>query len=153
MAKKKYFRKKAVLKAITKYHRRKLNFVTDVYVDNDNKVFIDGQETNSLIIGEILSSNTGEFQVLGKQYAFVKLRGISIETVPYLFSGRYNAGLSLGQANDSLVFNNIRTQPNILLINNNDKSRIYCKISSEFTSTNSIELSTYTSVTKFNFLL
>lgn len=140
MAKKKYFRKKAVLRAISKYHRRKLNFVTDIFYDNDNKTYIDGQETNSLVIGEVLVQNTGDFQTLGKQYAFVKLRGIYIEVVPVILNSRYNIGLCVGQANDSLVFNNIRTQPNILLVSKNDKSKMYVKVDSEFTSTNSIEL-------------
>ena len=140
MAKKKYFKKKAVLRAISKYHRRKLNFVTDVFIDNDNVTHIDGQQTNSLVIGETLVTNTGQFQTLGKDYAFVKLRGIAVEAVPIEFSARYNSGLCLGQANDSIVFNSIRTQPNILLINPHGKSRAYFRINSEFTSTNSIEL-------------
>lgn len=141
MAKKKYFKKKAVLRAISKYHRRKLNLVTDIYIDNDGNTFIDGQQTNSLIIGEMLTGNTSEFQHLGKDYGFVKLRGVAVEAVPVEFSNaRYSVGLCVGQANDSIQFGSIRTQPNILLINSQGKSRGYFKINSEFTSTNSIEL-------------
>lgn len=141
MAKKtKTFRKKAVLKAIGKYARRKLNFVTDIFYDNDNKLYIDGQETNSLIIGEILTGNQSEFQILGKQYGFVKLRGIYIEAVAYSTGSRFDTGICIGHANDSLVFNNIRTQPNIMLFDVHTKNKSYVKISSEFTSTNSIEL-------------
>lgn len=138
--KKKYYTKKKVLKAISNYTRTKLNYVTDFYIDEQNNWFIDGQQSGSLIIGEVLSGNTSEFQNLGKQYAFVKLRGVYMEVVPIVRGGRYNTGICLGNTNDLTNFGNIRTQPNILLISWNTKSKMYKKISSEFTSTNDIQL-------------
>lgn len=140
-AKTKYYRKKAVLKAISKYHRRKLCYVTDINWDTQGNTFIDGQQTNSFIIGEALNGNTSEFQVLGKQYGFVKLRGILIEAVYNSSAGTiYTCGVCLGHTNDSIVFGNLRTQPNILLFNSMGKTKMYYKVSSEFTSTNDIQL-------------
>lgn len=109
MAKKRYFKKKAVLRAIGKYTRRKMSYVTTVYWNGSSQLYIDGQQANVLTIGEILSGNTSEFQTLGKQYAMVKLRGISVEAVGHQYNAGYNFGLCIGQANDSIQFNNLRT--------------------------------------------
>lgn len=138
--KRKYYSKKKVLKAIGKYQRRKLNYITDVYYDTDSKLFIDGEETNSFVIGQALLGNINEFQTLGKQYAFVRLRGILIEVNPDYITSGYDYGICIGNANDTIAFGNLRTQPNILLIDTKNKSRKYLKVSSEFTSTNSIQL-------------
>lgn len=138
--KRKYYTKKKVLKAITNYQRRKLNYITDLHWNSDGNLFIDGEQKNAFIIGEALLGNTNEFQTLGKQYAFVKLRGIRIEACHYGIGNAYDYGICIGNANDSIAFGNLRTQPNILLLNTNGKSSKYVKISSQFTSTNSIEL-------------
>lgn len=137
----KYYRKKAVLKAISKYHRRKLNYITDIFWDTQGKTFIDGEETSSFIIGQVLTGNISEFQTLGKQYGFCKLRGVLIEAVYNSSAGTiYDCGLALAQTNDIAQFGNLRNQPNILLFNSNGKTKMYYKISSEFTSTNDIQL-------------
>ena len=142
MAKKyRRFKKKAVLKAISKYQRRKMNYILGVSWDN-GVLSIDGQQHNTFSIGEILSGNTSEFQTLGKQYAMVKLRGILIEAVNNAITSGYNYGLCLGQANDSIVYDNLRTQPNVMLLGQYVKTRMYVPISGEFTSTNSIQLFT-----------
>lgn len=138
--KKKYYTKKKVLKAIAKYQRRKLNYVTDVYYDADGKLFIDGEETNSFIVGSALTGNINEYQTLGKQFGFVRLRAILIEVNPDYISAGYDYGICIGQTNDTIAFGNLRTQPNILLIDTKNKSRMYLKINSEFTSTNDIQL-------------
>lgn len=144
MVKRRTFKKSvkaAVSRAISKYQRRKMSYVMTINMANGNYT-IDGQQQNAFSIGEILSGNTSEFQTIGKQYAMVKLRGILIEAVPALYTSGYNIGLCLGQANDSVVFNNVKTQPNVMLLNIYGKSKMYVPISGEFTSTNSIELFT-----------
>ena len=109
---------------------------------NDGNMTIDGQNQAALSIGDILSGNTSEFQTLGKQYGQVKLRGILIEAVCNKYTGGYNMGLFLGQANDSVVFSNARTQPNVMILDTNSRTRAYIPISGEFTPTNSIQLFT-----------
>lgn len=140
--------KSAVSRAIGKYQRRKMNYVMNILWDN-NTLYIDGQQQSSFQIGEILSGNTSEFQTLGKQYAMVKLRGILIEAVNDSYTEGYNFGICLGQANDSIVFNNIRTQPNVMLLSKESKTKLYIPISGEFTSTNSIELFTNMKIAPF----
>lgn len=133
--------RKAVLSAIAKYHRRKMNFVTDILWEANGKTFIDGEEVNSLIIGQTLTGNISEFQTLGKQYAMVKLRGVLIEAVYNTSAGTiYDCGCCLGQTNDTINFGNLRNQPNILLFNQGGKNRMYVKVNSDFTSTNDIQL-------------
>lgn len=149
MAKKvRRFRKKAVLKAISRYTRRKMNYIMSVVWEN-NTLYIDGQQQNSFQIGDVLSGNTSEFQTLGKQYAMVKLRSIYIEAVNDSFSSGYNFGICLGQANDSIVFDNIRTQPNVMLLSKQTKTKMYVPIIGEFTSTNSIQLFTNMKIAPF----
>ena len=140
MAKRRYFKRKAVLKAIGKYQRRKLNYITDFYWNQENNLIIDGEQSNSFIIGQALLGNQNEFQSLGKQYGFVKLRGVLIEVCNSTVNGGYDYGVCLGNTNDVIAFGNLRTQPNILLFDNNNKVKMYVKISSEFTSTNDIQL-------------
>ena len=72
--------KSAVTRAISKYQRRKMCYVCSL-IWNDGAMTVDGQNQQSLSIGDILSGNTSEFQTLGKQYAQVKLRGILIESL------------------------------------------------------------------------
>lgn len=140
MAKKtRTFRKKAVLRAISKYQRRKLNYITDFYWNSDGNLFIDGQQSAGFNITEVFTGNSNEFLSLGKQYGFVKLRGILIEVDPVIVSG-YDFAISIGNTNDSLVFGNLRTQPNVLLIDTHNKSRMYHKIDSQFIATNANEL-------------
>lgn len=138
--KKKYYNKKKVLNAIAKYQRRKYNYVTDFYWNTEGNLLIDGEQTNSFIIGQALTGNVAEFQTLGKQYGFVKLRGILLEVTNSTIAGGYDYGCCIGQTNDTINFGNLRNQPNILLFDNNNKSRLFVKISSEFTSTNDIQL-------------
>lgn len=143
MVKRRTFKKSiktTVNRVMSKYQRRILNYVTDVYYDNDGKLFIDGEETNAFIIGQALLGNINEFQTLGKQYAFVKLRGILIEVNPDQISVGYDYGICIGNANDTIAFGNLRTQPNILLIDTKNKCKKYLTVNSEFTSTNSIQL-------------
>lgn len=140
MAKKKmYFKKKAVLKAISKYTRRKLHYVFSVQW-TDNTLYIDGQQQTSFKLFDAVQGNTAEYQNLGKQYAQVKLRGVNIEAVNSTISGGYNFGLCLGQANDATTFDNVRTQPNIMLLSQYAKTRMYVPVSGSFTSTNDIQI-------------
>lgn len=139
MAKKRYFKKKAVLTAIGRYQRRKLNYITDFYWNSDGNLFIDGQQRGGFNIGEAFTGNSNEYLSLSKQFGFVKLRGILIEVDPVIVSG-YDFAISIGNTNDSLIFGNLRTQPNVLLIDTHNKSRMYHKINSQFIATNANEL-------------
>lgn len=142
MAKKtRKFAKKAVLRAIGKYQRRKMSYVMTVNCHN-GVYTIDGEQQNSFNVGTVLTGNTSEFQTIGKQYAMVKLRGILIEACPAKYTSGYNIGLCLGQANDSVVFDNVKTQPNVMLLNIYGKSKMYVPISGEFSSTNAVDLFT-----------
>lgn len=144
MVKRRTFKKSvkaAVTKAIARYHRRKMCYVFSVSWSN-GATNIDGEDKSSLSIGDVLTGNTSEFQSLGKEYAMVKLRGILVEAVPISYSVGYNYGACLCQANDSIGFNNVKTQPNVMLLDTHGKNRMYVPIHGEFTSTNSIELFT-----------
>lgn len=132
--------KAAVNKVMSMYQRRKINYVFDLYWDNQNNLYIDGQQSNSFIVGQALLGNQNEFLSLGKQYGFVKLRGILIEVNPDFVTSGFDYGICLGNTNDVASFQNLKTQPNVLLIDTKQKSKMYVKVSSQFTSTNSIEL-------------
>lgn len=140
MAKKRrYFKKKAVLKAITNYHRTKLHYIFSIYW-NSGTLTIDGTEQSAFSIRDAFQGNSNEYQNLNKQYAMVKLRGIGVEAVGGYQTTGYNLGVCLGQANDSVVFDNVKTQPNVMLLCNNIKTRMYCRISSQFVPTNDNQL-------------
>lgn len=136
--KKKYYKKK-VLSAIGKYSRRKLHYVFTVQWTNGT-LLVDGEEKQSLTMFDAVQGNTAEYQTLGKQFAQVKLRGILIEAVSNSFGSGFNVGLCLGQANDVSTFGNVRTQPNVMILGEYVKNKMYVPISGSFTSTNSIEL-------------
>lgn len=135
------FRRKAVLSAISKYQRRKSCYVMSLNWQNGS-LTIDGQSMNAISFGDMIIGNTSEFQVLGRQYAMVKIRGISIEAVCNNYTQGTNQAICMGQASDSIAFGNVRTQPNILLLSRFGKARAYFPISGEFTPTNSNQLFT-----------
>lgn len=134
MAKKRYFKKKAVLKAISKYSRKKIGFCCDAtFNENGPKV----GENTVLNLNDIISINSSDFQIYGKEYALVKLRGVLIEaTLDSHNSASYNHILSLQQANEPIDFYSMRNQANWMLLQRTGKSRMFVRINSEYEPTN-----------------
>lgn len=142
MVKRKYFKKSiksAVTKAIGRYHRTKMNYVMDIYFDGQGNVKYDG-DNNGFSIGDVLTGNTSEFQKLGKQYSMVKLRGILLETDSPGNPQGYNFTLGVVQSNDSPTYNNLITQPNVMIMPTTTTGRMYVPIGGQFTPTNDIQL-------------
>lgn len=138
MAKKKtYYRKKAVLKAISRYTRRKINYITTITF-GQNQMLIDGKA--QLQLQDILSAGGSEYLTLGRQYALMKLRGIRIECFRSAL-GEGNASFILGilQANDNDSFDAVRCQPNVLMLDRNNQTKIYVKINGTYNATNATD--------------
>lgn len=133
---KKYTRKKVVLKAIGKYQRRKLSYITRLKATTESLV-IDVNKP-SLPLSDILSSLNSEYLQLGTQYGQVKLRGIGIRVVPCQNTAQGDPTVCMGvlQANDEVTFNNMRTQPHVMILSPQVASSIYIPYSGAFNATN-----------------
>lgn len=135
MAKKKTNTKR-VLKAIGKYQRRKISYITRLRAQTESLV-IDVNKA-SLPLSDILSSLNSEYLQLGTQYGQVKLRGIGIKAVPCQNTAQGDPSVCLAvlQANDEVTFNNMRTQPHVLVLSPQVASSIYVPYSGAFNATN-----------------
>ena len=112
MAKKtRRFKKKAVLKAISKYYRVTVNRVNTL-VANQNQILLAGLE-DAYDLSHILTG-TSTFQELGKQFALVKLRGVYIQINPSGAGvGTGMVCLALQQANEPNA-TGVWSQPNVI---------------------------------------
>lgn len=137
MAKKtRRFRKKAVLKAISKYYRVTVNRIITLYGQADDKIVLAGLE-EAYDLSHILTG-TSTFQELGKQFALVKLRGVYIEVNPC--ATPYGGGmlcLALQQANEPNG-TGVWSQPNVIPVSEVQNTRKYIKIDSSWEPTNAL---------------
>lgn len=132
--KKKFYYKKKVLKAIFRYSRKKIGYAcAAVFGENGPRV----DENTVLNLNDIISKNTSDFQIYGKEYALVKLRGVAIEAIlDDHNSAAYNFLLSVQQANEPIDFYSMRNQANYMLLPKTGKARMYVRLNSEFEPTN-----------------
>ena len=111
MAKKRYFKKKAVLKAIGRYHRVTVSRIIILHASSSS-VLLAGQ-SESYDLSHMLTG-TSPFQELGKQFALVKIRGVYVEVCPCAHAeGAGMICFALQQANEP---NNqgVYGQPNVI---------------------------------------
>lgn len=135
MAKKKtYFKKKSVLKAISKYYRVTVSKVIPL-VASTNGVQINGDTSYNL--SELLTG-TSTFQELGKQFALVKLRGVYIEVAP-IHNGQAQGGICLAlQQTNEPGNSNTFSQPNVMSVSDLQITRKYVKIGGTWEPTNAL---------------
>lgn len=135
MAKKRYFKKKAVLKAIGRYHRITVSRIVSL-VANSNGVALAGAG-NAYSLSTMLTG-TSPFQDLGKQFALVKLRGIYVEVSPCKMAAADGMlCLALQQA-DEPNNNGVYGQPNVIPISEVQITRKYFKLGSSWEATNAL---------------
>lgn len=135
MAKKRYFKKKAVLKAIGRYHRVTVSRIISLE-GNTNGIALNGNpEAYSL---STMLTGTSPFQDLGKQFALVKLRGIYVEVSPCdMLSGNGMVCLALQQA-DEPNNNGVYGQPNVIPVSQVQNTRRYFKLGTSWEATNAL---------------
>lgn len=133
MAKKKYYKKKAVLKAIAKYYRVTVSKVITLEV-TQNGVSLNGN-SSAYPLSEIFTG-TSTFQELGKQFTFVKIRGVYIEVAP-IHNANAQGGICLAveQANEANN-NTVWSQPNVMLASDLQITRKYIPIRGTWEPTN-----------------
>ena len=125
MAKKKYYRKKAVLKAIGRYHRVTVSRIISL-VGTTNGISLNG-DGSAYALSQMLTG-TSPFQDLGKQFALVKLRGIYVEVSPcYMAEGSGMLCLALQQA-DEPNNNGVYGQPNVIPVSEVQNTKRYFKL-------------------------
>ena len=113
MAKKRYFKKKAVLKAIGRYHRVTVSRIISLSANQNGIELAGNGEAYSL---SQMLTGTSPFQDLGKQFALVKLRGIYVEVSPCKM-GDVEGMLCLAlQQADEPNNNGVYGQPNVIPI-------------------------------------
>lgn len=135
MAKKRYFKKKAVLKAIGRYHRITVSRIISLY-GTTNGVALAGDGA-AYSLSQMLTG-TSPFQDLGKQFALVKLRGIAVEVCPgYQGGGGGMICLALQQA-DEPNNNGVYGQPNVIPVSSVQNTRKYFKLGTSWEATNAL---------------
>lgn len=136
MAKKKYFKKKAVLKAIGKYYRVTISKVISLVTAQNGAVALAGDSAGYNL--SQLTTGTSTFQELGKQFSLVKVRGVYIECVPgSMVLGTGMLCLALQQA-DEENNNGVFSQPNVFTVSEQQNTKKYIKIGSTWMPTNSL---------------
>lgn len=136
MAKKKrYYKKKAVLKAIARYYRVTVSKVISLVASTNGIALAGNPEAYSL---SDLLTGTSTFQELGKQFALVKLRGVYIEVAP-IHNGQAQGGLCLAlqQANEPNN-NGVFSQPNVMSVSDLQITRKYIRIGDDWEPTNAL---------------
>lgn len=136
MAKKKtYYKKKAVLKAIGKYHRITVSRIITLEGSTNGIALAGNPSAYSL---SSMLTGTSPFQELGKQFALVKLRGILVEVCP---CGTNATGgmicLAIQQA-DEPNNNGVYGQPNVIPVSTQQITRRYIKIGTSWEATNAL---------------
>ena len=135
MAKKRYFKKKAVLKAIGRYHRVTVSRIITLEC-TANGIALAGNP-GAYSLSQMLTG-TSPFQDLGKQFALVKLRGIYVEVSPCAMSE--TAGmicLALQQA-DEPNNNGVYGQPNVIPVSEVQNTKKYFKLGTSWEATNAL---------------
>lgn len=135
MAKKRYFKKKAVLKAIGRYHRVTVSRIISLEGTTNGIALNGNPEAYSL---STMLTGTSPFQDLGKQFALVKLRGIYVEVSPcYMASGTGMVCLALQQA-DEPNNNAVYGQPNVIPVSEVQNTKKYFKLGTSWEATNAL---------------
>lgn len=136
MAKKKtYYRKKAVLKAIGRYHRVTVSRIISL-IGTTNGVVLNG-DGGAYSLSQMLTG-TSPFQDLGKQFALVKLRGIYVEVCPcHMSEGAGMLCLALQQA-DEPNNNGVYGQPNVIPVSEVQNTKRFFKLGNSWEATNAL---------------
>lgn len=135
MAKKRYFKKKAVLKAIGRYHRVTVSRIITLEA-NTNGVSLAGNP-GAYSLSTMLTG-TSPFQDLGKQFALVKLRGIYVEVSPCnMPPAEGMICLALQQA-DEPNNNGVYGQPNVIPVSQVQNTKRYFKLGTSWEATNAL---------------
>lgn len=135
MAKKKYQSKKKVLNAIGRYHRITVSRINTL-VGSTEGLTLAGQQ-NAYDLSHILTG-TSPYQELGKQFAYVKLRGVYVEVCPCsMGTGAGMCCLALQQAEEP---NNqgVYGQPNVIPVSEVQNTKRYIKIGGSWEATNAL---------------
>ena len=136
MAKKKYFKKKVVARAIERYHRVTVSRIVTLECNTNGIALAGNPSAYSL---STMLTGTSPFQELGKQFALVKLRGIYVEVCPCQHA--FTEGmvcLALQQA-DEPNNNGVYGQPNVIPVSEVQNTRRYFKLGTSWEATNALK--------------
>lgn len=135
MAKKRYFKKKQVLKAIGRYHRVTVSRIISLECTSNGVALAGNPSAYEL---STMLTGTSPFQDLGKQFALVKLRGIYVEVSPcaHTTTGGMIC-LALQQANEPNN-NGVYGQPNVIPVSEVQNTKRYFKLGTAWEATNAL---------------